>query len=49
MREGKRDRMPAFAAELVRLKVDVIVTGGPGSTRRRQGSNCYDSNRDGAG
>jgi len=28
--EGKRDRMPAFAAELVRLKVDVIVTGGPG-------------------
>jgi putative ABC transport system substrate-binding protein len=29
--EGKRDRMPAFAAELVRLKVDVIVTGGPGS------------------
>jgi putative ABC transport system substrate-binding protein len=30
--EGKRDRMPAFAAELVRLKVDVIVTGGSGST-----------------
>jgi putative ABC transport system substrate-binding protein len=31
--EGKRDRLPAFAAELVRLKVDVIVTAGPGSTR----------------
>jgi putative tryptophan/tyrosine transport system substrate-binding protein len=30
--EGKRDRMPAFAAELVGLKVEVIVTGGPGST-----------------
>ena len=31
--EGKRDRLPAIAAELVRLKVDVIVTAGPGSTR----------------
>jgi putative ABC transport system substrate-binding protein len=27
--EGKRDRLPALAAELVRLKVDVIVTAGP--------------------
>ena len=27
--EGKFDRLPALAAELVRLKVDVIVTGGP--------------------
>jgi len=27
------DRLPALAAELVRLKVEVIVTGGPGSTR----------------
>ena len=26
------DRLPALAAELVRLKVDAIVTGGPGST-----------------
>src|SRR4026208_1342752 len=26
--EGKLDRLPALAAELVRLKVDVIVTGG---------------------
>jgi putative tryptophan/tyrosine transport system substrate-binding protein len=31
--EGKLDRLPALAAELVRLKVDIIVTGGPGSTR----------------
>ena len=31
--EGKPDRMPAIAGELVRLKVDVIVTGGPGATR----------------
>jgi putative tryptophan/tyrosine transport system substrate-binding protein len=31
--EGKLDRVPALAAELVRLKVDVIVTGGPQSTR----------------
>ena len=31
--EGKLDRLPALAAELVRLKVDVIVTGGPGATR----------------
>ena len=31
--EGKLDRLPALAAELVRLKVDVIVTAGPGATR----------------
>jgi len=31
--EGKFDRLPALAAELVRLKVDVIVTGGAISTR----------------
>ena len=31
--EGKLDRLPALAAELVNLKVDVIVTGGPGATR----------------
>jgi len=29
---GKFDRLPDLAAELVRLKVDVIVTGGPAST-----------------
>jgi len=31
--EGKLDRLPALVAELVRLKVDVIVTGGPLPTR----------------
>ena len=31
--EGKLDRLPALAAELVRLKVDVIVTAGPAATR----------------
>ena len=31
--EGKFDRLPALAAELVRLKVDVIVTGAATSTR----------------
>jgi len=31
--EGKFDRLPALAAELVRLKVNIIVTGGPASTR----------------
>jgi putative ABC transport system substrate-binding protein len=32
--EGKFDRLPDLAADLVRLKVDVIVTGGPAATRR---------------
>ncbi len=31
--EGKLDRLPALAAELVRLKVDVIVSAGPTPTR----------------
>jgi len=31
--DGKLDRLPALAADLVRLKVDIIVTGGSGSTR----------------
>jgi putative ABC transport system substrate-binding protein len=31
--EGKLDRLPALASELVRLNSDVIVTGGPQSTR----------------
>ena len=30
--EGKRERLPDLAAELVRLKVDIIVTIGPGPT-----------------
>ena len=32
--EGKSERVPALAAELVRLKVDVIVTDGSNSTLR---------------
>ena len=31
--EGKADRLPALAAELVHLNVDVIVSGGPPPTR----------------
>jgi putative ABC transport system substrate-binding protein len=31
--EEKPDRLPTLAAELVRLKVDIIVTGGPSATR----------------
>src|SRR5215831_7771545 len=31
--EGKLDRLPAFASELIGLKVDVIVTSGPQATR----------------
>jgi putative ABC transport system substrate-binding protein len=31
--EGKRDLLPVLAGELVRLKLDVIVTGGPTTTR----------------
>jgi ABC-type uncharacterized transport system substrate-binding protein len=31
--EGKLDRLPTLAAELVRLKVDIIIAGGPQSNR----------------
>src|SRR5262249_53403468 len=31
--DGQYDRMPALAAELARLRVDVIYSGGPPSTR----------------
>jgi len=31
--DGKLERLPALLAEVVRLKVDVIVSGGPESTR----------------
>jgi putative tryptophan/tyrosine transport system substrate-binding protein len=31
--DGKFDRLPALAADLVRLKVDIIVTGGGAATR----------------
>ena len=36
--EGKPDRLRELAAELVRLKVDVIVTGGPNATRSAKGA-----------
>ena len=36
--EGELDRLPALAAELVRLKVDVIVTSGPTATRPAKGA-----------
>jgi putative ABC transport system substrate-binding protein len=41
--DGQSDRLPALAAELVRFKVDVIVTTGPTGTRATKGSNFYDS------
>ena len=34
---------PELAAELVRLKVDVIVTGGPTTTRAAKEATVYDS------
>src|SRR5215813_14621336 len=34
--EGKLDRLPALAAELAQLKVDVIVTAGARETRAAQ-------------
>ena len=37
--EGKLDRIPALAADLVRLKVDAIVSAGPTVTRA-----CKDAN-----
>ena len=36
--EGKLDRLPALAAELVRLKVDIITTVGPPATRAAKGA-----------
>jgi putative ABC transport system substrate-binding protein len=36
--DGKFDRLPALAAELVRLKVDVILTSGPQATRPAKGA-----------
>ena len=41
MRKGKLERLPDLAAELVRLKVDVIVTTGPGSYM-----SCQEGERD---
>src|SRR5215475_10504925 len=37
--EEKLDRLPALPAELVRFKVEVIVTGGSTSTRARLATN----------
>jgi putative ABC transport system substrate-binding protein len=37
--DGKRERLPALVAELVNLKVDVIVTGGPAPTRAVKDAN----------
>jgi putative ABC transport system substrate-binding protein len=36
--EGKFDRLPDLAAELVRLKVDVVVTAGSAATRPAKGA-----------
>ena len=47
--EGKRDRFPAVAADLVRLKVDVIVTAGPLVTRAAKQANSKIPNCHGAG
>ena len=47
--EGALDHLPALAAELVRLKVDVIVTGGFANNPCRQGGDGHDSYCDGAG
>ncbi len=38
-RYGKRHQRPALAAELVRLKVDIIVTGGGGARAAKKATN----------
>ena len=43
--EGKNDRLPELAAELVRLKVDIIVTGGGPPDPGGQECNQDDSHR----
>ena len=45
--EGKPDRQQALAAELVRLKVDIIVIGWSDSNRFSQGSDDHDSHCNG--
>src|SRR5262245_52858521 len=47
--EGKLDRLPALAAELVALKVDIIVSASPTTTRSIKDATSYDSNCHGAG
>jgi ABC-type uncharacterized transport system substrate-binding protein len=41
--EGKNNQLPSLAAELTRLGLDVIVTGGAQPTRAAQGGNFNDS------
>ena len=45
--DGKTDRVPALADELVRIKVDIIVTGRCASDPFRQRRNSHDSHCDG--
>ena len=45
MLAGNIERLPELAAELVRLKVDVIVAGGTQSTRAANEGDQYDSYR----
>jgi putative ABC transport system substrate-binding protein len=47
--EGNRDRQRALAAELVRLKVDVILAASGGRYARSQGGNRHDSHCHGFG
>ena len=47
--EGKVDRLPALAAELVRLKVDIIVTVGAPAARAAKEATVYNSHCDDAG
>jgi hypothetical protein len=36
--DGRYDRLPALAAELVRLQPDVIITSGPGTRVMKEAS-----------
>ena len=45
--EGKNDRLPALAADLVRLKVDSHRLEWSSTNPFCQASNCYDSHRHG--
>ncbi len=45
--DGKLDRLPALAADLARLKVDVIVSAGPTVTRPAKEATSIHSNCDG--
>jgi putative ABC transport system substrate-binding protein len=47
--EGKHDRLPEFAAELVRLNVDLIVSAGPVVTPRLHEATKTNSHCHGAG